>query len=252
MTDWNPKQYLKFESQRTQPAIDLAKHISDLDVKNALDIGCGPGNSTNVLKKYFPVADITGIDSSEDMIKKAQTKYPAIPFEKRDALDICGMYDLLFSNACLQWIPDHDTLIPYFMEHLNDGGTLAVQVPMNGEEPLYKIIGSVTSDAKWGFDHTSLETNEILTSAEYYGILSSCSSDFDIWETVYYHSMPSHESLIEWVRSTRLRPYLAQLDDDGRAEFENELLDRVKSEYRVTSAGDIIFRFRRLFFTARR
>ena len=141
MGKWDANQYLKFENQRTLPAIDLANRIKDLAPATVLDIGCGPGNSTNIVKKAFPDADVIGIDSSQDMIEKAKLNYPDITFKLLDANSLTERYDVIFSNACLQWIPDHAHLIPYLIkDHLNDGGVIAVQIPMNGEEPLFRII----------------------------------------------------------------------------------------------------------------
>lgn len=140
MAEWNSGLYRKFENQRTQPARDLAERIKGTNPHTVLDIGCGPGNSTAVLKAVFPCAQITGIDNSENMIQRAKSEYPDIQFELCDVHAILGRYDVLFSNACLQWVPEHRTLIPELMSKLNDGGILAVQMPMNGDEPLYKII----------------------------------------------------------------------------------------------------------------
>lgn len=252
MKDWNPDKYLLFKKQRTQPAIDLAMRIKDCSPSTIADIGCGPGNSTNILKTVFPEAKITGIDSSENMIQKAKEENPDINFSVCDAQKLTGKYDLLFSNACLQWIPNHNELIPKLMTNLNSGGILAVQIPMNAEEPLFKIIKHTAAETKWNFQNTYFEKNDILSPEEYYNILSNCAKSFEIWETVYYHSMPSHELLIEWVKSTRLRPYLDALDTVQQAEFKNEILKKAEACYPKMQNGEIIFKFKRLFFTAQR
>ncbi len=179
------------------------------------------------------------------MIDKAKKTYPDIDFCMGDARNITGKYDLLFSNACLQWIPDHKELIPYLMSRINDSGTLAVQIPMNGEEPLFRIIKDVVSELRL----SSLSRQWTLKPDEYYEILSGCSSGFQIWETVYYHELQNHEAMLEWVKGTHIRPYLAQLSEEDGLEFENEILDRVKKAYPVMSDGKVILRFRRFFFT---
>lgn len=253
MAEWSSEQYLKFKKQRTQPAIDLAKRIAEYCPKSVLDIGCGPGNSTAVLKKTFPEAHILGIDNSEDMINKAKQTYPDIDFMLRDITsgsDELGTYDVIFSNACLQWVPDHEALIPRLMDMLGSGGVLAVQMPMNGGETLFRIIGDVIKEPKWGFSQSNTETNETLKPEEYFDILSSCSSSFDIWETVYYHAMPDVEAMVEWVKGTRLRPYLNALDGNTAAELEHVITERAASAYKAQKNGEIIFRFRRFFFTA--
>lgn len=250
MSDWNSIQYLKFKNQRTQPAIDLLARVKYADPKTIADIGCGPGNSTSVLAQTFPSSSVVGIDSSRNMIEKAKKEHPQLGFRLCDALSLEGTYDLLFSNACLQWIPEHNSLIPALMDKLNDGGILAVQIPMNGEEPLFRLIKEVAAEPKWGLDKVKLQPNETLTPLEYYDILSGCSSSFDIWETKYYHTMPNHKALVEWVKGTRIRPHLDYLGDKKGAEFENELIERSKALYPVTVDGNVVLGFRRFFFSA--
>ena len=252
MTDWNADQYLKFMNQRTQPAVDLAMRIIDSKPRRIADIGCGPGNSTYVLKKIFPDAELLGIDLSSEMIEKARKDYPDIEFRVCDALALAGKYDLLFSNACLQWIPDHDTLLPSLMDKLSDGGILAAQVPINEEEPLFKLIKETAAEPEWGLQDVALPPNQTLAPQEYFDILAGCSSSFDLWETKYYHVLDSHKALVEWVKGTRLRPYLAFLGETAGKEFEKVITDRVKRSYPVRKSGDVVFGFRRLFFTAKK
>lgn len=250
MSDWNPEKYLLFKKQRTQPAIDLVNRVRNCGAQTIVDIGCGPGNSTAVLRSVFPQARIRGIDTSESMIKKAQEKYADMDFAICTAQNLKGNYDLLFSNACLQWIPDHETLIPALMQQLTANGVLAVQMPMNQQEPLFQIIKAVAASSKWNFESVYFEKNDTLAPQAYFDILSSCSSGFEIWETVYYHAMPSHEHLIEWVRGTRLRPYLDVLSEKQKVAFESEILGQVKSAYPFTASGEVVLKFRRFFFVA--
>lgn len=254
MFQWNSEQYLKFKSQRTQPAVDLAKRISlQPPPESILDIGCGPGNSTAVLKELFPKADIIGVDNSENMIKKATELNSGIRFQVCDIttdLENLGKYDVIFSNACLQWVPYHGTIIPKIFSRLNKNGMLAVQMPINLQERLFQIITEVISEGKWNFSSMNIETSNTLTQEEYFDILSSCTDDFDIWETVYYHKMPSVEAMVEWVKGTRLRPYISALDKEKADMLEKEITDRAKESYIAQKNSEIIFKFRRLFFTA--
>lgn len=252
MADWNSVQYLKFKNERTQPALDLAMRIQNISAKTIADIGCGPGNSTSVLKAVFPNADILGIDNSQNMIEKARKENPHLRFELCDALSLHGKYDLLFSNACLQWIPDHRTLIPALMDKLNDGGMLAVQVPMNGEEPLFQLIQDVSGDPKWNLSKVMKQTNGTLKPLEYYDILLNCASSFDIWETKYHYILPNHKALIEFVKGSRIRPHLDFLGNEKGREFEKELIERSKELYPVMSDGKVVLGFRRFFFTAKK
>ncbi len=250
MADWNAEQYLKFEQQRTRPARDLLLQLNGRAPRTAVDIGCGPGNSTAAIAACFPDAALVGIDSSPNMIERAQAAYPALRFRLCDALQLAGKYDLLFSNACLQWIPDHATLIPALMNRLNDGGVLAVQIPMNGEEPLFRIIREAAAEPRWGLQAVTPQPDETLAPAAYFDILSGCAASFDLWETRYYHRLPGHRALVDWVKGTRLRPYLDCLSEaDGEA-FMREIQARAARVYPVQSSGEVVLGFRRFFFTA--
>ena len=234
--------------------MDLARRLNPAEARRIVDIGCGPGNSTRVLKDVLPQAEILGIDNSENMIRKAREKHPELEFQRLDAdkeLErLADDWDAIFSNACLQWIPDHRTLIPRLMSRLRPGGMLAVQMPINGQETLYRIIEEVSADPKWRLDAVKRETNGTLEPADYFDLLSGISERFDLWETTYYHAMPDHEALLEWVKGTRLRPYLEALGEERGAAFEAEILARAREAYPVQANGEIIFRFRRLFFIA--
>lgn len=230
--------------------MDLAKRIEKYNPLSVADLGCGPGNSTSVLRSVFPNARLIGIDNSANMIEKARNTYPDIEFRLRDIQNLNEKYDLIFSNACLQWISDHNTLLPYLIEQLNDNGVLAVQIPINRNEPLFKIIKNTAEQSDFDFSQAYFENNDALSPNEYYEILSKCASGFDIWETVYYHEMPSHEALIDWVRSTRLRPYLNCLSESDKKMFEMDLLKKVKEQYPIMKNGNVILKFRRLFFVA--
>lgn len=255
MSEWSSEQYLKFKKQRTRPAVDLAKRIAGEKPRAVLDVGCGPGNSTAVLKNTFPAARITGIDSSAEMIEKAKASCPDTEFRLCDitaGVNMLENYDIIFSNACLQWVPDHRTLIPALFDKLNDGGVLAVQIPMNYKEPLFLAENEVLSEPRWGFAGKEIRTIATLPPEEYFDILASCTNDFDIWETVYYHRMPSVNAMVEWIKGTSLRPYLSALDEEKAVRLEAEIKARAAEAYAKQNNGEYIFKFRRFFFTARK
>lgn len=254
MADWNSAQYLKFATQRTQPAIDLATRLAGIRPAKVIDIGCGPGNSTAILKEAFPYADILGVDNSENMIATAQKDYPNLQWRVCDASKeltaMAGEFDLVFSNACLQWIPNHPTLLKNMFALLKKGGTLAVQVPMNFEEPIHKIIGEVSTSAKWANHFHNPRVFYTLTPSAYFDLLSEYSKEFAMWSTTYYHVMKSHDDILEWYRSTGMRPYLNVLNEQEKSDFEHEVLEQIKQRYPAQKSGSIIFRFPRFFFTA--
>ena len=248
MSDWNSTLYLKFKKERTQPAIDLANKVHSYTPNKIVDIGCGPGNSTEIIKTIFPNSDILGIDNSQNMIYRAQKEHPELTFQLCDMNNLHYGYDMFFSNACLQWVPNHTLLLPVLMDKLNDGGILAVQIPMNQDEPLFRIIDDVAS--KWNLKTVSSHFNNTLQPDEYYDILSDCSSNFQIWETIYCHALPSHQALVDWIKGTRLRPYLDTLNDENKLLFENEILNHVIRTYPLRKNGNTLLHFRRFFFIA--
>lgn len=254
MSEWNSEQYLKFVKQRTQPAIDLANKINLDNPAEIIDIGCGPGNSTNVLAKRFPKAHVIGADNSQNMIDKAKNDYPDLDFilfnAADESYDIAKKFDVVFSNACIQWIPEHKRLLNNMMDILNEGGILAIQTPMNYNEPIHKIIGEISANEKWKSKFSNPRIFYNLKQEEYFDILSEISSDFEIWETIYCHRMPSHNSIMEWYKGTGLRPYLNVLNENDAAEFEKDIYNELVKFYPIQKNGEIIFRFPRFFFTA--
>ena len=255
MADWNSAQYLKFKAQRTQPAVDLAARI-DINPSEFIDIGCGPGNSTRVVKNRFPSARAVGADYSENMLEAARKDNPDCEFIRLDAggdlSEFSGKFDLVFSNACIQWIPNHRELLPKMFSMLKNGGELAVQIPVNFDEPIHQIIGRVSATEKWREKFTNPSIFHTLSESEYFDILSDLTSDFEMWKTVYCHRMPSHDSIIEWYKSTGLKPYLDVLSDAEKEEFTNDVQREVEKDYPTQKNGEIIFRFPRLFFIAKR
>lgn len=254
MSGWNAEQYAKFIKERTLPSIDLANKINLENPREIIDIGCGPGNSTRVLKDRFPDAHIVGADYSQNMIDKAKSQNDGIDFMLFDANNdfplLNKKFDVVFSNACIQWIPNHRELIKNMMGVLNDGGVLAVQTPMNYKEPIHRIISELSTGGKWKnkFDSPRIFYN--LTQSEYFDLLSEISSDFSVWETVYCHRMPSHGSIMDWYKGTGLRPYLEALSEEDAIEFENDVYEEVVRAYPIQANGEIIFRFPRFFFMA--
>lgn len=251
MGDWNSVQYTKFERERTQPSIDLINRLH-IEPKTVLDIGCGPGNSTAQLFRCFPEANILGIDSSDNMLEKASASYPEMKFKKcfvPDGLEELDRFDLIFSNACLHWIPDHEKLLPKLIEKLNDGGVLAAQMPLVRNAMFYHELNSLASDGKWK-KLSTIHNFHNLSPEETYNILCKSASAVEMWDTSYYHIVPSHSSVIDWYKGSGLRPYLEALDEAEKNDFLSDLLERIKTNYPVQADGNIILKMPRLFFIA--
>lgn len=256
MSDWNPELYLKFKKERTQPSLDLAARLDGSPAK-VLDVGCGPGNSTQVVADRFPGAKVIGIDFSPNMVEAARKEHPALEFMQCDVSgpmeELPHDFDLVFSNACLQWVPDHPVLLPRLMGLLKPGGTLAVQIPMNFKEPIHRIIQRTVELPQWRERIPYHREFYTLKQEEYFEILAKIASDFTLWETVYLHRMPSHQAIMDWYSSTGLKPYLdAAVDQEARQGFYDEVFRQVKEAYPVQENGEVIFRFPRFFFLARK
>ena len=257
MSEWNARQYLKFQKERTQPAFDLAARLELEAPAKALDIGCGPGNSTAVLKARFPKAQVIGADSSKNMVETARKDHPELEFLEWDVTTeleaLPHDFDVEFSNACLQWVPDHPSLLPRLMSFLKPGGLLAVQIPMNYQEPIHQIIERTVARSPWTEKIPYMRLFYTLSQEGYFDILSGISSDFTLWQTTYLHRMPSHQSIMDWYSSTGLRPYLdAAVDPTARDEFYQEIFRQVREAYPIRKNGEIIFRFPRFFFIAQK
>jgi trans-aconitate 2-methyltransferase len=256
MGDWNPDQYLKFKNERTQPSMDLVSRIKIEKADFIIDIGCGPGNSTQILRQKWPSSQIVGIDRSEEMIKKAREDYPDQKWFTADAASFKSdlLYDIVFSNAVLQWIPHHEILVPTLFKLVQSKGALAVQIPANQESPLHKALLSVSLNDPW---HRYTEGCEKLfhyqSSDYYYNLLAPLATEIEQWETTYYHILPSHQGLIEWYKGTGMRPFLDRIPGAvSKMKFENEVLEKCKDNYKIQNNGKILYPFNRIFFIAYR
>lgn len=250
-SDWNPKLYLRFNEERTQPAIDLAARINVKNPEKIIDIGCGPGNSTKVLSKRWPKANIVGIDSSASMIESAKKNYPDMEWRIADAtkMETNEKYDVIFSNATIQWIHDQRKLIQDLIDMLEDNGALAIQMPLFNTMPASHVIENVSLKEKWKKTQGATDAFTFHSSDFYYNILSEKVKSVVMWETSYYHIMPSHQTIVEMLKSTGIRPFLDRLDtEEEKMEFEKEVFKEIKKAYPAQKDGNILFPFKRLFF----
>lgn len=256
MPRWDAEQYLKFGSERTQPVRDLIGHVLLENPRRIVDLGCGPGNSTEELSRRWPDSSILGLDHSVDMIERARRAYPSGQWQVGDAASWTSdePVDLVFSNAMLQWVPDHERLCPRLLDQAAPGGALAVQAPAHYESVLHREILEVSRHPSWN-DRMN-QARSALTNHPpefYYDLLAPLASRVDVWETTYYHVLAGPESVLEWFRGTGLRPFLEALADDGeRVRFEALLGERYEKTYPRRSNGRVLFPFRRLFFVAYR
>lgn len=249
MQDWSAKQYLKFEEERTRPSRDLANAVPLKAPGKIVDIGCGPGNSTEVLLQKWPLADISGFDASPDMIEKAKQRLPNVSFEIADLYQWQPQpdVDLLFSNAVFQWMPDHIKEMQRLLNSLKRGGVLAVQMPDNLDAPSHLTMAKIAQDERWKdrIGHTARE--KLPGVSVYYDAFRPFTSKIDIWHTVYNHVLESHEAIVEWVKGTGLRPFLDPLDKQERDIYLSLYLQALKKAYPLQKDGKVLLPFSRIF-----
>ncbi len=256
MEDWNAAQYLKFEEERTRPARDLLARVPLGARHRVVDLGCGPGNSTELLARGFPEAEVSGVDNSEDMLREARARLPSARFEKADVAHwrSAAPVDLIFANAVLQWVPGHIDLMARLVAELAPQGCLAVQVPDNFDEPSHRLMREVAARPpfreKLGGAERAREG--IGTFADYYVALAPHST-LDLWRTTYLHApLAGPDAIIEWVRGTGLRPYLNPLDKDEKAAFLAGYREAIAAAYPPLPDGRVLLPFPRLFIIATR
>ncbi len=254
MPSWDADQYLRFAGERTQPARDLAARIALSEPRRIIDLGCGPGNSTAILRQRWPAAQITGLDNSREMIAAASGSYPEGKWILSDAATWTAEipFDIVFSNAALQWLPKHAALFPHLFLQVADGGALAVQMPAHFNSPLHREILETAGDPRW--KHLMQSAANALTKESpsfYYNLLEPLASRLELWETEYYHIMETPQDMLEWFRGTGLRPFLSALETEAeKRSFEEILLQRYIRSYPPQNDGRILFPFRRLFIIA--
>ena len=253
---WSPAQYAKFENERTRPVKDLLAQVPTATARRVADLGCGPGNSTEILRTHFPKAAISAIDSSTDMIEAARKRLPGIHFEVDDiaSWEDGGPFDVILANASLQWVPNHESVLLHLMAKLSQGGSLAVQIPDNLDEPAHRWLREIAVDGPWANKLGAASTaREIHHSPEwYYRLLHDLGADVNVWRTIYHHPLAGTESVTEWFKGTGLRPFLDPLDATERLAFLTRYHACMARAYPPLPDGTVLLPFPRLFFVARR
>jgi trans-aconitate 2-methyltransferase len=254
-SDWAARQYVLFENERTRPVRNLIAAIPATDARLAVDIGCGPGNSTEVLLAHLPGAAVSGIDSSPDMIEAARKRLPQCQFDMHDVStwDAPGPYDVILANAVFQWVPDHQQLFPSLVKKLAPGGSLAVQMPDNLDEPAHRVMREVAAHGPWADQLKGVERTLRLGADWYYGLLKPLCARVDVWRTVYHHPLAGGaDAVVEWFKGSALRPFLAALDDTQREAFLLRYRDEIANAYPALADGTVLLPFPRLFVVATR
>ncbi len=256
---WDPDRYLQYADERGRPFVDLLARVPAETPRVVVDLGCGPGNLTALLADRWPRADVTGIDSSAEMIAAARD-VAGVTWEVADlrdwarpnALALVSPVDVLVSNATLQWLPDHLELMPRLLDRVAPGGWFAFQVPGNFDEPSHTIRSDIAGRAPYAAHVRGVAVPASHEPADYLRVLLDLGCEADVWETTYFHVLTGADPVFDWVAGTGARPTILALPEALRAEFEDEFRALLRKAYPADPAGRVVMPFRRIFAVARK
>ncbi|VXB34210.1 Trans-aconitate 2-methyltransferase [Arthrobacter sp. 9V] len=263
---WDPSKYVEFGNHRDRPFHDLVARVRSVEPGKVVDLGCGPGNLTATLADRWPMARVVGIDSSEDMLRKADSlRRQALPQHSHEQQpggltfeqgDIAEWYpdadtDVVVTNAALQWVPGHQEMLAGWLRHLKPGAWFAMQVPGNFTSPSHTLMRQLAESSEWSGRLSGVLRHDgvVGSPADYLGIMLDAGCAADAWETTYQQVLQGEDPVLEWVRGTGLRPVLAALTAEEAADFEAEYSALLREAYPSTSHGTV-FPFRRIFAVA--
>jgi len=258
-THWDPQQYLKFSDHRLRPALELLDRVPLASPSMIYDLGCGPGQVTRLIAERWPAATVYGVDNSKEMLAKASAAASTVQWREADVAtwQPDGSPDLIYSNATLHWVGDHATLFPRLARLLKPGGCLAVQMPLSWAAPSHRLMretlanGGVDCGTLGSEDlRRALAHDSVSPAATYYDQLAVCTQTVDVWETEYLQILDGPDPVLEWVKSTGLRPILEALGDCERERFLAEYAARLRAAYPVRADGRTLYPFKRIFLVA--
>ena len=249
---WDPKQYLKFQSERFAPFDDLFALVDVRPRLRVVDLGCGTGDLTLRLAERLPESDVIGLDSSSEMLAQAETLVrPGLRFGQHAIEDVEGEWDLVFSHAALQWVEDHRALIPRVFSLVAPGGQIAVQVPSNHHHDSHLFIRETAAEEPF---RTALggwsRIAPVLPIDEYAQILyDNGATDVIVFEKIYPHVLEGADAIADWVKGTALVPYLERLPDDLHEPFMARYREKLRARW---PESPVFYPFRRTLFVAKR
>ena len=257
---WDPDSYMAFADLRTRPGLELIARINHPNPEIIVDLGCGPGHLTAVLARRWPDARIVGIDDSAEMLERAGSQFPShqwptIEWHQEEIATWAPSYpvSIVFSNAALHWLSNHQVLLPRLMSFVSSGGVLAAQMSDNWDQPSHGQISRLVDDPRWrSRTAPAFLGHPVADPAEYRDWLRPTAIDIDLWRTTYHHVLEGPDAVLDWVKGSVLRPILATLQPHEAEDFVGQLAEAYRSAYPMEADGKTVFPFSRLFIVARR
>ncbi|MGW6015714.1 trans-aconitate 2-methyltransferase [Streptomyces sp. NPDC055210] len=262
---WDPGQYLRHAEHRARPFAELLGRVPALPGEPAriADLGCGPGNVTVQLVERWPGAYVTGYDNSPEMLARAEEH--AGPTAGGGGLDFAHAdltqwaptetYDLIVSNAALQWVPGHLEAFEAWLDAVAAGGTFAFQVPDNIDAPLHALMRELAASPRWKgrLGGVLRRPDSVHEPLVYLDRLARLGCEVDVWRTTYLQILEGEDAVLDWSKGTGMRPALTALADDPEARdaFTAEYRDLLRTAYPTAPYGTVL-PFRRLFVVARK
>lgn len=252
--DWSPALYLKFEGERARAARDLLAQVPLERPALGYDLGCGPGNSTELLRRRFPSAELIGLDTSHAMLAHARTRVPDAHFlhESIDDFRPDHAPELIFANSVLQFTPDHRELFAQLVSFLPKGGCLAVQMPDSAREAAHALMRMIAVDGPWR-DRLMpvVKSRPVIADAQdYYDWLRPHCSHLELWRTTYVYPLEGAQGVVDWFAGSALRPFLNPLTEREREKFLVSYRREIIREYEPRADGMILLPYPRLFIVA--
>ena len=249
---WDPDRYLNWADHRMRPGLELLARVPDEGIVRIVDLGCGTGALTAAIVARWPDASVTGVDASAPMVERARLDHPTIDFVQADITgwEPKGKVDLIYSNAALHWLGDHEKLFARLRSWLSPRGVLAVQMPDNWWEPTHRVPAEVLESLEWPERaRTALMEDRVASPAEYAAWVQP--AEVDAWRTTYYQHMAGEHPVWDWVTSTLLRPVLESLEGDQLDRFERLCQTQYREAYPPDEDGLTTLPFSRYFLVAR-
>jgi trans-aconitate 2-methyltransferase len=248
---WNPDKYHQFQSQRSAPFDDLLKLVDARPGLRVVDLGCGTGELTRRLADTLHDSDVLGLDSSPQMLERTKEyERPGLRFELGDLAELADEWDLIISNAALQWSENHKELIPRLFNCLNPGGQMAVQVPSNHGGPTHLTILRVAGQEPFRTALNGWTRQSPVLPIETYAelLFREGAQEIIVFERVYPHVLENADAIVEWISGTALVPYFERLGN-----LKDDFINTIRAELRLAMPGEPVFYpFRRTFFSARK